>query len=1134
MATMLARARTAKATRSPRLAGALALLAGAALAMPARAANPAALTLSASFQGVAVITNVAASSQTAIPTTQLLVQWTAPLTQGTTAPLAYDMRVSSTGNMQTTADFNAAKLLSAFSQTSTPTVLSGGTPQSLVVAGLQPGTTYCFALRALDSGTPPAKGAWLRSAAKGFNLLNCAVTAPFPPLNPVIVAVNLSSMTVDFSTNGALGYYEVDASTAADFTGMLYSSATRTQAAALAPQGLSPNTTYFMRAGALVGQTTVYAFTTPLSSSTLALPPLNGMVAAMTPVAVTVNWSAMALSPSSMSAEGYLLQASTAPDFTGTLLSSATAGVSLSTLTVAGLSVDTTYYFRVASLNWNSNPDFAFVGSTYTAAAPINPTIVAASTSSITVAYGTIGALGYEVDASTAADFSGVIHSSATSNQAAVLAPQGLNPNTTYYLRAGALWGQTTYYAYATPRSTSTWSLAPLNAAVADVFFTSVTVNWSAMALSPSSMSAEGYLVQASTRSNFSGTIYSTATSGVSLSTLTVMNLIPNATYYFRVASLNWDSVPDFSLAGSTFIAAPAPLNPAIVSAYLSSATVSYGLVSLGATSPLGYVVDASTAADFSGRIVSSATPSLRLTTLAPQGLYPNTTYYMRAGALWGQSTFYAYTTPRSTSTLALPPLNAMLVGVTTATITVNWTALASTDPTKPPPTLIDVSSMSAEGYILQASRDPSFPNTNQGEGQVFSAFTNDVTLSTLTVAVQWPGKTYYLRVGSLNWEGVYDFGPVTLSTQTWAKNPPQTPYGMDIALTQPSALHAAAAKSGLAPMGGAGTCKATITWLPVVRFADTTPFKIATAPVPSELSAYQVFLASAPTEATWNLLGTVSTSTLVYQDTWTCVTGDMSEASRFYQVQAVNKTAPSIPSMVRSADKTNAYVVSPDLASYIQIPQAYLDSFNKGTVDTAFLPIVSSETADTANNVLAGADFSLLHGGVVTDDIALSGQATVKLSYPADAPADNMSVFWWNGIRWLQLYGKADAANHRITVNTVNFGKYEVRSVPRSAGFSCDASGASNRYITPNGDGRNDGIIFYYNPGQGATPVVPRIKIFDARGRLVRSDLPAGPTANSVIWDGMAGGRAVPMGVYIYQLQGEGKTCTGTVIVIK
>ena len=105
---------------------------------------------------------------------------------------------------------------------------------------------------------------------------------------------------------------------------------------------------------------------------------------------------------------------------------------------------------------------------------------------------------------------------------------------------------------------------------------------------------------------------------------------------------------------------------------------------------------------------------------------------------------------------------------------------------------------------------------------------------------------------------------------------------------------------------------------------------------------------------------------------------------------------------------------------------------------------------------------------------------------------------------------------------------------VPRSAGFSCDANGASNRYITPNGDGRNDGIIFYYNPGQGATPVAPRVKIFDARGRLVRSDLPAGPTGNSVIWDGMAGGRAVPMGVYIYQLQGEGKTCTGTVIVIK
>ena len=1132
MTMMLARARTAKATRSPRLAGALALLACAALALPARAANPAALTYSAGFQGVAVITNVAASSQTAIPTTQLLVQWTAPLTQGTTAPLAYDMRVSSTGNIQTTADFNAAKLLSAFSQTSTPTVLSGGTPQSLVVAGLQPGTTYCFALRALDSGTPPAKGAWLRSAAKGFNLLNCAVTAPFPPLNPVIVAVNLSSMTVDFSTNGALGYYEVDASTAADFTGTLYSSATRTQAAALAPQGLSPNTTYFMRAGALVGQTTVYAFTTPLSSSTLALPPLNGMVAEMTPVAVTVNWSAMALSPSSMSAEGYLLQASTAPDFTGTLFSSVTAGVSLSTLTVAGLSVDTTYYFRVASLNWNSNPDFAFAGSTYTTAAPINPTIVAASTSSITVAYGTIGALGYEVDASTAANFSGVIYSSASSSQAAALAPQGLDPNTTYYLRAGALWGQTTYYAYATPRSTSTLSLAPLNAAVADVFFTSVTVNWSAMAVSPQSMSAEGYLVQASTRNNFSGTIYSAATSGVSLSTLTVMNLLPNATYYFRVASLNWDSVPNFSLAGSTYIAAPTPLNPAIVSAYLSSATVSYGLVSLGATSPQGYVVDASTMPNFSGQIVSSATASLSLNTLAPQGLYPNTTYYMRAGALWSQSTFYAYTTPRSTSTLALPPLNAMIVGVTTVTITANWTALASTDQTKPPPTLIDVSSMSAEGYILQACRDPKFPNTNQGEGQVFSAFTNDVTVSTLTVVVQWPNKLYYLRVASINWEGVLNFGPVTLSTQTWQKNAPQTPYGVDIVvLPKASALAASAGELGRNPYN-VTTCTATLSWLPVVRYADLTPFIDPAHPlVPTELSGYVVYRATWAVLAPWTQISAqLSTSTLSYSDSYACANGPY-----FYNVQSVNKTALSVPSMVRASDNTEAYIISPDSASYFQIPLAYLPSFNKGNPSTAFLPIVSTAAPDAANSVLMAAEFGLRYGGEAIENISLPGLATMKLRYPpvAQEQAQELSVFWWNGARWLQLFGKNDPANRYMTVQTMNFGIYQVRNAARSNSFAFDSSGLLNRYITPNGDGKNDAAIFIYDPGPNN--VTPTVKIFDVKGRLVKSGLPPGPwLGTSVKWDAMEGGRPVPMGVYIYQIQGEGKTYTGTVFVIK
>jgi hypothetical protein len=38
----------------------------------------------------------------------------------------------------------------------------------------------------------------------------------------------------------------------------------------------------------------------------------------------------------------------------------------------------------------------------------------------------------------------------------------------------------------------------------------------------------------------------------------------------------------------------------------------------------------------------------------------------------------------------------------------------------------------------------------------------------------------------------------------------------------------------------------------------------------------------------------------------------------------------------------------------------------------------------------------------------------------------------------------------------------------------------------------------------------------------------------NSLQWDGTAGGRAIPGGVYIYQLEGEGQSFTGTIVILK
>jgi len=78
------------------------------------------------------------------------------------------------------------------------------------------------------------------------------------------------------------------------------------------------------------------------------------------------------------------------------------------------------------------------------------------------VAWTTVaGATGYEVDASTAPDFSGVIKSTITTDSTrsslAVDSTTSLSANTTYYLKVGSLYtGGGTNYAYTTPPGTST------------------------------------------------------------------------------------------------------------------------------------------------------------------------------------------------------------------------------------------------------------------------------------------------------------------------------------------------------------------------------------------------------------------------------------------------------------------------------------------------------------------------------------------------------------------------------------------------------------------------------------------------------------------------------------------------------
>lgn len=89
---------------------------------------------------------------------------------------------------------------------------------------------------------------------------------------------------------------------------------------------------------------------------------------------------------------------------------------------------------------------------------------------------------------------------------------------------------------------------------------------------------------------------------------------------------------------------------------------------------------------------------------------------------------------------------------------------------------------------------------------------------------------------------------------------------------------------------------------------------------------------------------------------------------------------------------------------------------------------------------------------------------------------------------------------------------------------------GVVNRFVTPNGDGKNDAATFSFNNPRDSGGTV---KIYDVRGHKVGEVSIEATTAttSSVSW---APGSMTPSGVYIYVITIEQQTVSGAVVVVK
>ncbi|MDE2293017.1 MAG: hypothetical protein KGL53_13120, partial [Elusimicrobia bacterium] len=410
-------------------------------------------------------------------------------------------------------------------------------------------TTYYLRVSALNHNGVPG----------GFAALGSTVTLLGGPalISPPLLAVYESSVTARWAAKAGGGYRLEASSTdfgAASPGGTAYSSTTYdSDASTLTVSGLDTDTTYYLRVAALnashdPGPVTVLDSTSTLTVAPAALAvPFVGIFQS----SITAAWAASPPLPSLQSAQGYRLDASTAADFTGTLVSSSTFDRLVSTLTVwsPALSADTTYYLRVAALDHGGAAGTALsLGATSTLALePSAPSAYRAWLSSLTVSWTAVPSEGYVLEAAAAPDFSGTVSSTATPNGAAtqltVSAP-ALSADTTYYLRLASL-NHNAARTYAAVPATSTLASPPTGVSVSAVYFSSATVQWTPA-------SSQGYLLQASTSADFGGFLRSSATPNGAAASLSVLNLLSGTTYYLRAGSLNFPGVPDFAASVAT------------------------------------------------------------------------------------------------------------------------------------------------------------------------------------------------------------------------------------------------------------------------------------------------------------------------------------------------------------------------------------------------------------------------------------------------------------------------------------------------------------------------------------------------------------------------------------------------------
>ena len=824
------------------------------------------------------------------------------------------------------------------------------------------------------------------------------------------------------SSSSAMGY-RLEASTSTSFSSYVSSSSFNIFPSTLTVGVLDSNTTYYFRVGALnqrgdpnySQRTTTVTLSLPLSSNEISYSPSTMSIqAAYYPLPPAPP------NPESLSSKGYVFQVSTNPFTTGPVYSSTTYENDNGSLRIENLRPNTDYYMRLGTLNHALAPNYSPVTMKRTAMPDPTTGVVISEMGDVfaTISYTTVPSDGYSIDASLD-EFRNVSQTSSTLlSDLASLTVFGLTPNTGYYFRHASIFNGAPAYIGASPYYMYTFTNKVTGQALQNVYISSAALSWN-------TVSCNGYQVEASTRSNFTGTVYASTTYDSSSAGLTVSALTPNTSYYFRTGSINLENNKNYAVYFVTSTLANFPLQTLpFTTADLSTGSVKVNWSRNSNPTDTLYVIEVSSNPGFSAPLHSSSTKN----NFAVFGdLNSNTTYYQRITTYNRLNRTAGIVNFSPVAALAYDPDPAPFTGLGRSTVTLNW-GPGGSNPFPGTLFLAEISSTNFNDSIISSV-------TLNASAAFYGLLSN---------------TSYYLRVSALNYSDI-----------------PSNYVSLSTALTEPQAPAAFSAENTFSNLMIDGF---TASWSENYNSTAT------------------VYSLWASTDGLFNMFNS-SVSTLNASFTFSALQTGTTYHVRIMATGQTGLTTDWVALGSTCTVSSTKRTVDSDETTVISLPYSYGNieiyigaNFLGGATRISLYPETSFPAANSNAGVLRPTNIGIM----IENFPPTVFNSPVRITIPyrlSDIPAGLdpqkfvIATYSEAAGLWAPLSSVSDTANRRVTGQTYHFSLFQIMELT-------PGDDLSNIKIYPNPYKPNShsGLMNFSNMPKGT-----QIRIFTATGELVK-----------------------------------------------